>query len=126
MQSNFAVLNVTGNKSYIAMIALFFPSLGRIIVRFFHSYASCSRASFPFSQDPTRAKRIRESRAITRRIGSGLVEEKKRAAEGTKDAVQGRDILSALVRANMALRPNQRLSDDEVLSRKHMLPGLVV
>lgn len=65
-----------------------------------------------------------------RRIGLGLIAEKKAAITAeTKSAgkkalerkdVQGRDLLTLLIKANMAedIPEHQRLTDDEVLARE--------
>lgn len=64
-----------------------------------------------------------------RRIGLQLIAEKKAAILGEKSSekqnverkdVQGRDLLSLLIKSNMAvdIPENQRLSDDEVLARQ--------
>lgn len=65
-----------------------------------------------------------------RRIGLQLIAEKKAAILGEKTSekqdverkdVQGRDLLSLLIKANMAvdIPENQRLSDEEVLARQY-------
>ncbi|EPQ51721.1 cytochrome P450 [Gloeophyllum trabeum ATCC 11539] len=74
-----------------------------------------------------RRRRIAEARRTMDRIGRRLLEEKKRAVrESTgaggkveKKAFQGRDLLSLLVKANMAedIPENQRLTDDQVLAQ---------
>ncbi|OSD05876.1 cytochrome P450 [Trametes coccinea BRFM310] len=85
---------------------------------------------FPFLDffPDERTKRIRESRAIIRRIGMEIVREKKAAisAELAGDArgqtvLPSKDLLTLLIKANMAtdLKKNQRLSDEEVLSLDH-------
>ncbi len=64
-----------------------------------------------------------------RRIGLQLIAEKKAAILGEKSSerqdverkdVQGRDLLSLLIKSNMAvdIPENQRLSDEEVLARQ--------
>ncbi|CED83940.1 astaxanthin synthase [Phaffia rhodozyma] len=64
--------------------------------------------------------------AVSRRVGIELMEQKKQAVLGSasdqavdKKDVQGRDILSLLVRANIAanLPESQKLSDEEVLAQ---------
>ncbi|KAF7792239.1 hypothetical protein EIP86_003275 [Pleurotus ostreatoroseus] len=75
-----------------------------------------------------RAKRAAQSQAVMRRIGLQLIAEKKAAILGEKTSekqgverkdVQGRDLLSLLIKANMAvdIPENQRLSDEEVLAQ---------
>ena len=63
-----------------------------------------------------------------RRIGMQLIAEKKAtilaemdvSSKRGKDSVQGRDLLTLLLKANMAddIPEHQRLTDDEVLARK--------
>lgn len=70
------------------------------------------------------------------RIGRELVEERKDAVLGKKQKVSrndkdergelvGRDLLSALVQANMdtELPENQRMNDEDVLARKLTFPN---
>ncbi|TFK46543.1 cytochrome P450 [Heliocybe sulcata] len=74
-----------------------------------------------------RLKQIKEARSTMDRIGMQLLEEKKRAvresmsADGKveKKAFHGRDLLSLLVKANMAedIPENQRLTDAQVLAQ---------
>jgi hypothetical protein len=53
------------------------------------------------------------------RIGNELLQESKAKAAGTGEKTGGRDLLSLLVRANMAtdLPESQRMSDQDVLAR---------
>ncbi|KAI9067998.1 cytochrome P450 [Trametes sanguinea] len=89
---------------------------------------------FPFLDffPDERTKRIRQSRAIIRRIGMEIIREKKAAisAELAGDAsgqtvLPSKDLLTLLIKANMAtdLKKNQRLSDEEVLSQ---IPSFLV
>ncbi|KAI0336177.1 cytochrome P450 [Cubamyces sp. BRFM 1775] len=75
-----------------------------------------------------RTKKIRHARAVIRRIGVGLIREKKAAIQRELDSgngvldkkdLPGKDLLTLLIRANMAtnLADNQRLTDEEVLSQ---------
>ncbi|WWC91011.1 uncharacterized protein L201_005951 [Kwoniella dendrophila CBS 6074] len=85
------------------------------------------QALFPiFQLIPTqRMKTVRESTRKTKEIGQKLVDEKKKAilaahANGLEKKEDiGTDLLSHLIKANMAtdLRPDQRLSDEEVLAQ---------
>ncbi|WWC98172.1 hypothetical protein V866_005063 [Kwoniella sp. B9012] len=85
------------------------------------------QALFPvFQIIPTqRMKMVKESSAKTKEIGQKLIDEKKRAILAAhehgieKKEDIGHDLLSHLIKANMAsdLRPDQRLSDDEVLAQ---------
>jgi hypothetical protein len=53
------------------------------------------------------------------RIGNQLLQESKARAAGSGEKKSGRDLLSVLVRANMAtdLPENQSMSDKDVLAR---------
>ena len=81
-----------------------------------------------FLQPDERTKRLKEAKIITDRIVMQLVEDRKAtilAESGEcaqtleKKSVRGRDILTLLIRSNMAtdIPDHQRLSDDEVLAR---------
>jgi hypothetical protein len=54
------------------------------------------------------------------RIGHQLIEESKTAALGSQGIKQSakKDLLSLLVRANVADSPSQRMTDETVLARK--------
>ncbi|KZV68237.1 cytochrome P450 [Peniophora sp. CONT] len=75
-----------------------------------------------------RTKNLREAKRVTDRIGAQLLEERKAMirSEVLKDTqaiqsqdVAGRDLLTLLVKSNMAMNipENQRLSDEEVLAQ---------
>ncbi|KAK8844135.1 hypothetical protein IAR55_006929 [Kwoniella newhampshirensis] len=72
-----------------------------------------------------RKRSIENSTAVTRTVGKRLVEEKKKAvlashAEGLEKGQDiGNDLLSILIKANMAsdVKPEQRLTDEEVLAQ---------
>ncbi|KAL7423550.1 hypothetical protein Q5752_001130 [Cryptotrichosporon argae] len=75
---------------------------------------------------PTKSMRaIWAGQEVSRRIGKRLIDEKKRAVlaanagELEKGTDIGKDLLSIVVRANMAadLRPDQKLTDDEMLAQ---------
>ncbi|BEI86734.1 hypothetical protein CcaverHIS002_0700800 [Cutaneotrichosporon cavernicola] len=75
---------------------------------------------------PTKSREAtRRSRAITVRIGKELMDNKKKAVralfagEVEKGSDIGKDLLSLVIKANMAsdLRPDQQLTDDEVLAQ---------
>ena len=85
-------------------------------------------------QPDERSRRIDRAQAVMRRIGSQLIEEKKAeirresASEGKeKDAglerknVRGRDLITLLLKANMAtdIPDSQKLSDEDVLARTY-------
>jgi hypothetical protein len=68
-----------------------------------------------------------EAKAKMNRIGAQLLRESKAAIAANdvggmieKHALQGRDLLSLLIRANLAtdISEHQKLSDDEVLARE--------
>ncbi|KAI0759033.1 cytochrome P450 [Fomes fomentarius] len=72
-----------------------------------------------------RTRKIKEGRVMAGRIGMQLIKEKKAAilsessAGVEKKDIQGRDILTLLLKANLAtdIPDNQRISDDEVLAQ---------
>jgi hypothetical protein len=65
-------------------------------------------------------KEIDRSRQIMTRIGRQLIEESKAAALGSEGIKQTakKDLLSLLVRANVADSPSQQMTDEMVLARK--------
>ncbi|KAI0742839.1 cytochrome P450 [Daedaleopsis nitida] len=76
----------------------------------------------------TRMKTVEQAHVVMRRIGTQLIEDKKRAILNDasdksggveKRNVHGRDLLTLLIKANMAtdIPPEQRLSDEEVFSQ---------
>lgn len=81
-------------------------------------------------QPDERAKRLDHAQDVMRRIGLQLIEEKKaqiarEMSEGKSGGVerkdiQGRDLLTLLMKANMAtdIPENQRLSHEDVLARE--------
>lgn len=75
-------------------------------------------------------RKAEQAQAVMRRIGMGLLEEKKAAIlamqqEKGRDIerkdVAGKDLLTLLIKANMAadVPESHRLSDEEVLGRKY-------
>ena len=78
-----------------------------------------------FVQRDERARRVEEAQRVMRRIGSQLIEEKKRAIRSEKTETtsainhRGRDLLALLIKANMStdIPESQRLSDKDVLAR---------
>ncbi|KAI0739392.1 cytochrome P450 [Daedaleopsis nitida] len=120
----FDALNPTGkpnelNKAFKAMFKTPAPmSFKRVIVDIFPFFSFLDK----------RARKVEESRAVMRRIGLQLIDDKKaevtRAATAEasgleKKAMTGRDLLTLLIKANMAIDipDSQRLSDEEVLSQ---------
>ena len=72
------------------------------------------------------------AKAVSGRIGMQLIQEKKRALKAHADAekrgvkrddLQGRDLISLLIKANMAtdIPESQRLSDEYVLARESVV-----
>lgn len=82
---------------------------------------------FSVEQASERTKRLRQAKLITDRISMQLLQERKAALrmeisgdiEINSQDVIGRDLLTLLVRSNMAtnIPETQRLSDEEVLAR---------
>ncbi|KZV69585.1 cytochrome P450 [Peniophora sp. CONT] len=79
-----------------------------------------------------RTRRVAKARAVLNRVGGKLIEERRRSvlgdiAQGSvkREDVQGKDILSLLVRANLAtdLPAQSRLSDEDMLAQ---IPTLLV
>lgn len=80
-------------------------------------------------QPNSRIRRVENARATMQRIGMQLLQEKKaeimrehgEKSTGTveKKDVQGRDLLTLLIKANMAtdIPDDQRLTDEEVVAR---------
>ncbi|VDC06375.1 unnamed protein product [Peniophora sp. CBMAI 1063] len=87
----------------------------------------------PLRYIPTpRTRRIAKARAVLNRVGGRLISERKRLVLGDvaqekvkRDDVQGKDVLSILVRANLAtdLPEQSRLSDQDMLAQ---IPTLLV
>ena len=76
-------------------------------------------------QNP-RARQINEAKADMQRIGRAILQEKRGSILREKNSlgiekkdVQGRDLLTLLIKANMAtdIPDNQKLSDEDVISR---------
>ncbi|KDQ20465.1 hypothetical protein BOTBODRAFT_26477 [Botryobasidium botryosum FD-172 SS1] len=80
---------------------------------------------FPFIEwlfPDKRNRQIRRSQAVISRIGSKLVSEKREAILSEKgglsaDHVGNKDILSLLIKSNLAEAEGQRLSDEELLAQ---------
>ncbi|OSD00673.1 cytochrome P450 [Trametes coccinea BRFM310] len=82
----------------------------------------------------TRARRIARARAAMARIGSELIAQKKaeilresseKNGSVGRQSLQGRDLLTLLIKANMAtdIPDSQRLSDEDVLARAFLVAG---
>jgi hypothetical protein len=115
-------------REFIFILQLFFP-LFRPIVR---SYPFRRRWCYTFiylPQPTARSRLLDRSLGVIRRIGSQLIQEKKAAvlAELSSDGagvvekhdVQGHDLLSLLIKSNIAsdMPTDMRMSDSEILSR---------
>ena len=76
-------------------------------------------------QPDKQTRRFDRAQDVMRRIGMQLIAEKKadimRAAAEGKEKPRSRDLLTLLLKANMAtdIPENQRLSDEDVLGREH-------
>ncbi|KAH0833995.1 cytochrome P450 [Lanmaoa asiatica] len=91
--------------------------------------ASLLQVGFPFLRHlpSDRTRKIQPAQHTMDRVGKELISNAKAAArasatekgEVTKDSLHGRDVLSLLVKANMAsdVPESQRLSDEEMLAR---------
>lgn len=80
-------------------------------------------------QPDSRSQRIANARKVMRRMGMKLITKKKSeilrlAADGEKEKgnLQSRDVLTLLIKANMAtdLPESHRLSDEDVLAREQI------
>ena len=82
-----------------------------------------------YGQPTKQSRRIARAQRVSRRIGLQLIQEKKDALKAQANAekrgikredLQGRDLLSLLIKANMAtdVPDSQRLSDFDVLARE--------
>jgi hypothetical protein len=123
-----SMLKAEGSE-FVFILQLFFP-LFRPIVRFYPFHPTKNRLYISFLQPTARSRLIDRSLGVIRRIGSQLIQDKKAAvlAELSSDGagvvekhdVQGHDLLSLLIKSNIAsdMPANMRMSDSEILSRK--------
>lgn len=65
-----------------------------------------------------RDKKFADARAVMKRIGGNLVQERKRALSEGTDGEIGKDLLSLLVKANMTDPDGSSMSDEDVQDRK--------
>ena len=65
-----------------------------------------------------RDKKFADARAVMKRIGGSLVQERKRALSEGTDGEIGKDLLSLLVKANMTDPDGSSMSDEDVQDRK--------
>ena len=114
------------------ILQLFFP-LFRPIVSFPH-FLKENGLYIPLHQPTARSRVLDRALGVVQRIGSKLIQDKKAAvlAELSSDGagvvekhdVQGHDLLSLLIKSNIAsdMPASMRLSDSEILSRKCLPP----
>lgn len=131
------LFHVDAGFSLLPFLQFFVPALS-IIVRVTHIHICLQSLSFPSlyanSQPVERNLKQKEARATMRRIGMQLLQDRRReilgqdsfedkkTVEDEEDdylAAKGKDLLSALMRANMdeELPESQRIDDEDVLSR---------
>ena len=85
-------------------------------------------------QPTERSREVAKSLHVIRRVGTKMIADKKAAvlnnASGgvEKKDVEGRDLLSLLIKSNMAtdIPDSARMNDEEILSRQYFLPSLNV
>ncbi len=115
-------------RSVLQRLGRFLPIITKLVVRQtgLFEFLSCFVESPTTSQPTESYKTASKSLDVMQRFGMQLVKEKKAQITSEKNAgsvekkdVQGRDILSLLIKANMAsdVPDNQRLTDEEVLAR---------
>ncbi|KAF9787520.1 cytochrome P450 [Thelephora terrestris] len=91
------------------------PSKGRLFVMDSIKWAPKGTGAWLFNRDKSSGMtRLRENRTYVREVAEKLIEEKRQELE---DGTSGKDLLSLLVKANSALRPDWRLSDEEIISQ---------
>lgn len=107
----------------------FFPILNIIVSAPDMLHPSRVREMLTRSQKDERVRQVEQAKATMNRIGTQLIAEKKAAIAreasekkshgGGGQSLQGRDLLTLLIKANMAtdIPDSQRLSDADVLSR---------
>jgi hypothetical protein len=113
-----AIFKASTKITFIPILRALFPPL-RFLVRFALSHISIALYS---SQPTDRDAGIKQSQRTMSLIGNQLLRESKAANEYSteKNSWKARDLLSLLVRANMAtdLPEHQRMSDKDVLDRE--------
>ncbi len=116
-------------SSLLPVLRLWFPILKRIVSAQSSVQCFSGRVAYLWHQRTERGATIEYASEVFRRIGTQLVEDRKAAilkeasekhlhGIGRKD-LQGRDLLTQLIRANMAqdVPESQRLSDEDVIGR---------
>jgi len=108
-------------KSYSGLSFGTFATLskGRLFMMHAFRYAPKGFTTWLFESDrrPGMVK-VRENREYVHEAAAKLVEEKK---QELKDGASRKDILSLLVKASSALRPEWRLSDEEIIAQVRTL-----
>ena len=118
---------------FLFVLQLFFPFF-RILVSIYTFRWKEGHISPPF-QPSARTRSLNQALEVIQRIGSQLIQDKKAAllaelssdGSGTveKQDVQGHDLLSLLIRSNIAsdMPESMRMSDSEILGRKCLPPS---
>ena len=114
--------------SLFAIARSFLPVLGNIVS--LHRFYLCVQRSKQCGQRTKASIENERSQTVMQRIGKQLIAEKKAAILAEMDAsndhgknsVRERDLLTLLLRANLAddIPENQRLTDEEVLARESL------
>lgn len=116
--------------SFFARLQFMIPILAYIVGHSNRMFTPGFAYVFEWPTEQTR--RVARAQAVSRRIGLQLIREKKEALQAhandekrdvKRDDLQGRDLLSLLIKANMAtdIPDSQKLSDDDVLAREFIL-----
>ncbi|KAF9778983.1 cytochrome P450 [Thelephora terrestris] len=117
---DFGALEETDNKftkSYANLIFDAFgkPSKGRIFVLDVLAWAPEGTGVWLFDRNKSPGMvRLRENKKCAHEVAAKLIEEKR---QELKDGASRKDVLSLLVKANSALRPEIRLRDDEIIAQ---------
>ncbi|KAF9779010.1 cytochrome P450 [Thelephora terrestris] len=117
---DFGALENTDNKftkSYANLLFDLFgkSSKGRLLFMDSFKWFPKGFCSWLLDRDKSQGvARVRENRSYAHEVASKLIEDKKKELE---DGTSRKDLLSLLVKANSALRPDWRLSDDEIVAQ---------
>ena len=117
-------LNTNLKFSMIPALRALFPSL-RFLVSLVSHFHQNGFNEFTL-QSTSRDKDLRKSQNVMREIAEELLNDSRQtilaehSGKVEKDSWQAKDLLSLLLKANMAtdLLPHQRMSDEDVLARK--------
>ena len=117
---------------FMFILQLFFPLFRPVVSFYSFRRRSCNTI---LGLQPTGRSRVHDRAfRVIQRIGSQLIQDKKAAvlAELSSDGagivekhdVQGHDLLSLLIKSNIAsdMPASMRMSDSEILSRRYFLP----